>query len=85
MHQVTLDDDSTQDDVYRMYNLPDPKTNPIKVNMSIENQDVLMEVDMGASLSVISETMYKSLSTAPPLHSTQTKLCTYTGEPLGVL
>ena len=85
MHQVTLDDDGTQDDVYRVYNLPGPQTSPIKVTVSIENKDVLMEVYTGASLSIISETMYKSLSTAPPLQSTQAKLCTYTGEPLGVL
>ena len=53
--------------------------------MSIENQDVLMEVDTGASLSVISETTYKSLSTVLPLQPTQAKLCTYMGESLGVL
>ena len=85
MHQVTLDEDGTQDDVYRMYNLLGPQTNPIQVTVSIENQDVLMEVDTGASLSVISETTYKSLSSVPPLQSTQAKLCTYTGESLGVL
>ena len=85
MHQVTLDDEGTQDDVYRMYNLPGPQTNPIQVTVSIENQDVLMEVDTGASLSVISEATYKSLSTVLPLQPTQAKLCTYTGESLGVL
>ena len=85
MHQVTLDDKGTQDDVYRMYSLPGPQTNPIQVTVSIENQDVLMEVDTGASLSVISEATYKSLSTVLSLQPTQAKLCTYTGESLGVL
>ena len=82
MHQVTLDDDGTQDDVYRMYNLLGPQTNPIQVTVSIENQDVLMA---GALLSVISETTHKLLSSVPPLQPTQAKLCTYTGESLGVL
>ena len=85
MYQVTLDDDRTQDDFYRVHNLLGPLTNPIQVTVSIENQDVLMEVDTGASLSVISETTYKSLSSVPPLQPTQAKLCTYTGESLGVL
>ena len=76
MHQVTLDDDGTQDDVYRMYNLPGSQTNPIQVTVS---QNVLMEVDEGASLSIISETTYKSLSSVSPLQSTQAKLCTYGG------
>ena len=84
MHQVMLDDDETED-VYKMYNLPGPQTNPIQVMVSIEGQDVLMEVDTGASLSVVSEMTYKSMSSAPPLQSTRAKLCTYTGESLGVL
>jgi len=85
MHKVTLDDDGIQDDVYKMYNLPGPQTNSFQVTVNIESQDVLMEVDTGTSLSVISEMTYKSLSSAPSLQSTQAKLRTFTGESLGVL
>ena len=60
MYQVILDDDETED-VYRMYNLP---ANPIQVTVSIEGQDVLMKVETGASLSVVSEMTYMSLSSA---------------------
>ena len=38
-----------------------------------------MEVDTGASLSVISEKTYCSLNNAPQLQPTQARLRTYTG------
>ena len=53
--------------------------------MGIGNQDLLMEVDTGASLSIISEKTYSSLHNAPQLQSTEARLRTYTGESLPVL
>ena len=47
-----------------------------------------MEVDTGASLSLISETTFKTLwdaDTAPPLQQTEVKLRTYTGQEICVL
>ena len=47
-----------------------------------------MEIDTGAAVSLISETMYRKTwkeCEAPPLQSTKTKLKTYTGEEVPVL
>ena len=46
-----------------------------------------MELDTGASLSVISEETYKSISqgNGKPLEQTEVKLCTYSGESLPVM
>lgn len=43
------------DEVHVIYNLPDSQSNPIQVTLNIKNQDVLMEVDTEASLSIMSE------------------------------
>ena len=54
----------------------------------IANQTALtMEVDTGASASVISELTYQQLwpKTLPVLHPSAIKLRTYTGEPLKIL
>ena len=62
---------------------------PIKVVLQVSNANITMEVDTGASFSVISEETYASLwphSGAPPLkHITDPPvLKTYTGEPIQV-
>ena len=44
-----------------------------------------MEVDTGASLSIISESTYHSLIALPELNSTDVTLHTYTGESIVVL
>ena len=81
-HQVEQEDNS---EVYTMYNLPGATVDPIRVVVQIGDQEVPMEVDTGASLSIISEEMYCSLTKTPALLPTQARLCTYTGELLPVL
>ena len=68
-----------------MYNLPGAQIDPIQVDMWIGDQELPMEVDTGASLSIISEQTYHSLIKAPALLLTQARLRTYTGEPMPVL
>ena len=54
---------------------------PIVVTVQVNQTDLMMELDTGASLSIISETTYSSLSHAlPPLSPAQVTLSTYTGE-----
>ena len=82
VHQVTQEDSS---EVYTMYNLPGAQIDPIQVVVWIGDQELPMEVDTGASLSIISEQTYHSLIKAPALLPTQARLRTYTGEPMPVL
>ena len=56
--------------------------------MKVNDKDLQMEVDTGASASVISEEVYGRLwnrEDAPPLRPTMVTLSTYTGEKLALL
>ena len=56
---------------------------PYKVNMNVEGSDFNMQVDTGASKSIMSEETYKSLcgrSKQLVLEDTSVRLRTYTGE-----
>ena len=58
------------------------------VEVSIQDTPVEMEVDTGATLSIMSHATYLSTwssDTAPALTSTQAKLRTYTGEQITVM
>ncbi len=46
-----------------MYTLPLKKTRPMMVTVSLDGREIEMEVDTGASLSVISETTYRNFKT----------------------
>ena len=61
---------------------------PLQSTVKLDGKELSMEVDTGASLSLISETTYKKLwesSALPELQPTTVKLRTYTGEEIGVL
>ena len=77
-----LDDD---DNVYKMFTLPLDKVDPIKIAVEIDSTSLLMKLDTGASLSIISENVYKMLLSRPLLQSTSARLRTYTGEAIKVL
>ena len=56
---------------------------PIQVTVKLNGIDATMEVDTGATLSVISEQTYKTLFTtasAPRVEASTVQLKTYTGE-----
>ena len=60
---------------------------PLLVSVSIDNASLEMEIDTGASVSIISEETYNRLwspEDAPPLQESSVKLRTYSGEQIGV-
>ena len=60
--------------------------NPMKVTMNLDGSDIDMEIDTGASISLISENTHKTKWTQPPtLKHSNTTLYTYTGESIEVL
>ena len=68
---------------YSLFTLGSKRPSPYKVQLSVGGQALEMEVDTGASLSVISEGTYKNLvseNRAPPLEKSGIVLRTYTGE-----
>ncbi len=57
---------------------------PIVVELELDGQRVRMEVDTGASLSVVSETTFARLWPGRSLEPSTVQLKTYTGEALQV-
>jgi hypothetical protein len=73
--------------MYMLLRTSGNKTKPIQVKMLVHNEELQMEVDTGASCSVISEETYNILwsNNAPKLNTTDVKLRTYTGETVKIL
>ena len=74
------------DSDYSLFTFPS-KSKPIVITVQVNNATLPMELDTGASLSLISEATYKALS-LPALSHTDIILSTYTGEkisPLGCI
>ena len=68
-----------------MLTVPSSKQDPIQITVDVDNFPLSMELDTGASLSNISETIYKKLPSVPKLKPTSANLTTYTGESIKVL
>ena len=83
----TSDPTQEQYTLYQLDDTPLPKAreNPYKVTLTIEGKSVLMDIDTGASLSLVSEHTYQELWSTVPLQETSVTLTTYTGTPLKVL
>ena len=62
------------------------KVKPIVITVNVNGTDILMEVDTGASLSVISEQTFKAIvSPTDELQATSITLTTYSGQNLHIL
>ena len=73
---------------YTLFNVTSSPSSPFIVTLQINRADVQMEVDTGASMTLISKATFDKIwnsQTAPPLKSTGSKLRTYNGENIEVL
>jgi len=80
-------DASVDAEEYSLYYSTSNKLRPLEVSLRVNQVDMTMEVDTGATLSVISEQTYSHLwpkELAPPLRPSPAKLRTYTGERIAV-
>ena len=89
-HQLlTSTTDKAEPDEYPLYHTKGPGTTPpILVTLQLNGQDLTMELDTGATLSIVSEKTYQSLfspQAAPQLKPSTVQLKTYTGEVLTIL
>ena len=85
---VSEESDTNNDQEYSMFHTRANNSQPIQVTVKLNGIDTSMEVDTGATLSVISEQTYKTLFTTasePRLEASIAQLKTYTGELLGKL
>ena len=74
--------------MFQVVTQPVDRVAPIQVEMAINGANLLMEVDTGAALTLISATTYQKLwpqPNTPKLHKVSVSLRTYTGEQLKIL
>ena len=77
---------TTPVEVYDLYPVQGKNRCPYMVQVVINGAPLLMEVDTGASMSLISESTYLKLWEIPPkLRPTTTRLRTYSGQQLAIL
>ncbi|CAC5392622.1 unnamed protein product [Mytilus coruscus] len=75
-----------KEDTYTMYQLEGKKRKPYLVSVKLNNTEINMEIDTGASVSVISqETCKQVFGTDNSLEKSACSLRTYTGEKIDVL
>ena len=79
--QTKLDSDSS-DHMYNFFSIGSQAGTPIQVNLTVNQKPLTMELDTGASYSLISEQMYKAawLEGALSVEQLTMKLHTYTDE-----
>ncbi|XP_065915317.1 uncharacterized protein [Dysidea avara] len=81
-------ENDTDASAYTLFNVSSSPSKPYVVTVQINGAELPMEVDTGASLTLIGKSTFDKLweaQAAPPLQSTNNKLRTYTGENIEVL
>ena len=71
-----------------MYPVTGPNAKPWQTQISVEDHNLVMEVDTGAAVTMISEATFNQVggvSSLPQLYSSMVKLRTYTGEEIPVV
>ena len=85
-HEEALQDDDDdigiQNAEYNLFNLNSTSNQPFQVMVIVDNQQVPMEIDTGAAVSLVSEETYKKLWPHKPLQQATIVLKTYSGEQL---
>ena len=86
-HKVEETTESEQSSEYQMYNCHTVESQPLCVELLIQGALLSMEVDTGATLSIISRQTYDTAWTGtqvPPIKPSNVKLRTYMGEGIPV-
>ena len=89
-HQVQPDEASGDMECgeYNLFNVKDRNNHPMQVTATINAANLLLEVDTGATLSIISQNTYETLwadGKIPLLQPSGARLRTYTGEEIKVM
>jgi len=88
MREDTVEEIEDPSTVYSMFRVSARKSNLIYVNIHVHQKSLKMELDTGASVSVISEATFQPTwdkSEAPILQPSKVKLHIYTGEEITVV
>ena len=80
-----VDTDLTNDyQLYRIYSIQGGKasSNPFVLRIQVDDQPIQMEIDTGASVSILSSETYKEKFSEKPLQPSSVVLQTYAEDPL---
>ena len=78
--------DTSLNGEYQLFVVHMQSNKPLKTTILVEGQELTMEIDIGAGVSLVSEeTVNSSFMKSLPLHPTDVRLRTYTGEAVSVL
>ena len=85
-HMTATGSDSDTSETYSMFKVGKDRDQmkPYQVDLSVNSEKLSMEIDTGASVSVISESAYKAMEKPPQLKKSNTQLYTYTGNQLEI-
>ena len=85
MEEVKATDEQA---TYTLFNVTTNTCKPLQVAVKVNGADLIMEVDTGASMSLISNVTFQNCGSTEQPHTaipTESKLHTYTGEQINVL
>ena len=91
MHQVetaTVDTQSSEEHEFNLFTCSERKINPYKVQVNINAVTVVMELDTGASATLINETVYQQINEGqqkPELQESKMVLRSYTGQAVPIV
>ena len=69
---------------FALFNMGASVSPPIEINVQINDKPIVMELDTGADISIISESTYQSMFASVPMQPSSLLLKTYTGERMSV-
>ena len=81
----TISPSSSSGEELSLYTLGNSQVSSISISVIMNDNPVVMEIDTGAAVSLISDTTYKSLFPEVPLRASSVSLRTYTSESVPVL
>ena len=89
-HQLHMDEFDTElntNPEYNLFNVSGAKTPPLRVSVLVNGRELCLEVDTGATMSIISRRTYNHtwpVGNTPHIKPTNVSLRTYTGEKIQV-
>ena len=83
VREENINSDEEEEDMNALYKMDYGRTKPIKIEIHLNGVPVVMEVDMGASLTVVNEITFNEIKSRCPslkLEASKIKFRTFTGE-----
>ncbi|CAC5392455.1 unnamed protein product [Mytilus coruscus] len=85
MEQDESSESESEDEVYSVFHFGNKFNEAYKVQINVNECEIAMEIDTGASVSIMSEDTYKDYKSKFRIEPTSAKLRTYMGEQIPVI